>query len=108
MDTSTPPDTSLSTHHPHGTIEASDTDVATPVLTGTHLATITSHGRRGRGVISRGETLPRGLIHPDVVLVVEELEGVQSLYLFKVMVEVVGVEVFLLEVDNVDEGMVMV
>jgi len=60
MDTSTPPDTSLSTHHPHDTIETLDTDVATPVLTGTHLATITSHGREGRGIISGGETLPRG------------------------------------------------
>jgi len=59
MDTSTPPDTSLSTHHPHDSIETSGTDIATPVLTGTHLATITSHGRGGCGVISGGETLHR-------------------------------------------------
>ena len=60
MDTSTPPDTLRSIHPPHDTVGTSDTDVATPLLTGSHLATITLYGRGGCGVISGGETLPRG------------------------------------------------
>jgi len=60
MDTSTPPDTSWSTHHPHDTVGTLDTDVATPLLTGSYLATITSYDRGGHGVISEGEILPRG------------------------------------------------
>jgi len=92
MDTSTPSDTSLSSHHPHDTIETSDTDVDTPTLRG------------GRGVISGGETLPHGH-HRGRTSRRGTSRREYRVCICRVMEEVVGVEVFLLEVD---EGVVMV